>query len=104
MVESDFDALMSCTEIQIECAIKGEPINFTFESKTNSQELDPVQRICWSITGWKSPNFINAYESAACATYSGKVGFFPIDSMAGHVIKTEQDLKIAEALFSLRIP
>ncbi len=101
MMNSKYDALMSCTDIQIECAIKGVPINFSFEEKTNSQDLDPVQRICWSITGWKTEKFISSLESGNCATYAGKVGFYPINNMAGHVIKTEQDLEIAEALFPL---
>ena len=104
MLASDYDALMSCTEIQIECAIKGDPINFTFEEKTNSQDLDPVQRICWSITGWRTQPFLEAYQAGKCATYSGKVGFFPVNSMAGHVIKTEEDLAIAEALYPMIFP
>jgi CMP-N-acetylneuraminic acid synthetase len=30
------------------------------------------------------------------------VGFFVLDRLAGHIIKTEEDLQIAEALLSLR--
>ena len=101
MRNSDYDALMSCTEILIECALKGNPVNFTFNEKTNSQDLDPIQRICWSITGWKAQPFLEAIQSGACATYSGKVGFYAVNSMAGHVIKTEEDLQIAEALLPL---
>ena len=37
-----------------------------------------------------------------CATYTGRVGFYPIDRVAGHVIKTEEDLLIAEALLRIR--
>lgn len=33
-----------------------------------------------------------------CATYAGSVGYYPIERMAGHIIKTEEDLRIAEAL------
>jgi hypothetical protein len=33
-----------------------------------------------------------------CATYSGKVGYYPVDRVAGHVVKTEDDLRLAEAL------
>ncbi len=101
MVNSEYDALMSCTEILIECAMNGCPINFTFDEKTNSQELDPIQRICWSITGWKSEPFLSAFNSGNCATYSGKVGFYAVNSLAGHVIKTEEDLIIAQALMSI---
>jgi CMP-N-acetylneuraminic acid synthetase len=102
MIENNYDVMLSVVNEQIECAIEGEPINFNFNSKTNSQELTPIQRITWSITGWKSRTYTEAYESGKCATYAGHIGFFPIDRLAGHIIKTEEDLIIAEALLRLR--
>ena len=102
MAESDCDVFLSIVNEQIECAIEDKPINFAFDSKTNSQELKPVQRITWSITGWRRSTYIAAYEAGQCATYAGKVGFYPIDRIAGHIIKTEEDLQIAEALLKIR--
>lgn len=102
MREGKFDVLCSVVNEQIECAIKNKPINFCFNEKTNSQNLVPIQRITWSITAWKSITFINAVKTGKCATYSGKVGFHAIDRMAGHIIKTKDDLDIAQALFNLR--
>lgn len=101
MAGSGNDCLLSTEEIQIECAFEGRPVNFTFEAKTNSQDLKPVMRVSWSITGWRREIFLAAAHSGACATYAGKVGFFPISRLAAHVIKTEDDLKIAEALLPL---
>lgn len=98
MVDSQYDVLLSIVNEQIECAIDGKPINFSFDCKTNSQELIPVQRITWSITGWRVSTYIAAYEAGQCATYAGKAGFYPIDRMAGHIIKNEEDLLIAEAM------
>jgi CMP-N-acetylneuraminic acid synthetase len=102
MVDGNYDVMLSAVYEQIECAIGGKPINFSYDQKTNSQELNPVQRIVWSITGWRSITYIGAYEAEKCATYAGNVGIFPIDRLAGHVIKTEEDLEIAEALLLLR--
>lgn len=102
MIESDFDVLFSVVNEQIECAINGQPINFSFDEKTNSQELLPIQRITWSITGWKPDVFINAVEAGKCATYAGNVGFHSIDRLAGHIIKTSEDLEIAEALYKVK--
>ena len=31
-----------------------------------------------------------------------RVEFYPIDRLAGHIIKTEEDLRIAEALLRIR--
>ena len=101
MSETGADTLLSCTNEQLECAINGRPINFTFNQKTNSQGLEPVQRICWSITGWRAASFLNSAAAGRTATYSGKVGFFPVNRVAGLVIKTEEDLKIAKALWHL---
>ncbi len=102
MQAGDCDAMLSCTHEQIECAIEGRPINFSFEAKTNSQELIPVQRVCWSITGWRAAAYRAAFEAGGCATYAGKVGFHPIDRLAGLIIKTEDDLREAQALWPLR--
>ena len=101
-IENKYDVMLSAVYEQIECAISGKPINFNFNLKTNSQELEPVQRITWSISGWKSSTYVKAYETGQCATYAGKVGFYTIDRVAGHIIKTEEDLKIAEALLKIR--
>lgn len=100
--ESDFDVLLSVTLEQIECFFNGKPLNFSFEEKTNSQELKPVERVSWSITGWKRSTYLEAVEKNVCATYYGKIGTFTVGRMAGHVIKNEEDLRIAQALWSAR--
>jgi len=102
MINSRFDVLLSVVNEQIECFFKNEPINFSFNQKTNSQELIPVQRVTWSITGWRSSQFLEAHEAGLCATYAGVVGVHEIDRLAGHIIKTEEDLYIALALLNVR--
>lgn len=102
MEAGGYDALLSCEMIQIECAVEGRPVNFTFAQKTNSQDLKPVQRITWSITGWRRETYLAATAAGHCATYAGKVGFHPVNHMAAHIIKTEEDLQLAEALFALQ--
>lgn len=101
MTGGEHDALLSCELIQIECVLEGRPVNFTFAEKTNSQELKPVQRITWSITGWRRSVYLAAVAAGQCATYAGRVGFFPVSHLAAHVIKTEEDLQLAEAVLSL---
>jgi CMP-N-acetylneuraminic acid synthetase len=98
--KGQFDVLLSVVNEQIECVYNGKPVNFSFWKKTNSQQLVPVQRIVWGLTGWLSENYIQAYESGNCATYWGRIGFFPLDRLSGHMIKTREDLEIARILFS----
>ena len=95
------DCLLSAELVQIECVYRNQPVNFNFSEKTNSQDLEPVQRLSWSISAWRRSTYLAAVAAGQCATYSGKVGFHPVSQLAGHVIKTEDDLKIAEALLPL---
>jgi CMP-N-acetylneuraminic acid synthetase len=100
-VKSDCSVMIACIEDQIEVAHKSQPVNFTFAEKTNSQDLTPTQRITWSITGFKAQNYLDAVRAGKIGTYNGKVGFYPVSAISGHVIKTQQDLDIAEALLSV---
>ena len=95
---NDFDVLLGVENIQLECLYENNPINFNYISKTNSQDLRPVQKISWSISAWKRSTYIKAYEEKKCATFSGKVGSFPLNKLASHVIKTEEDFQITVAL------
>ncbi len=97
----DPDVMLSCVLEQIECACDGKAINFSFDEKTNSQELKPIQRITWSITGWRTSTYVAAFEAGQTATFAGRAAFFPVSRIEGHVIKTIDDLKVAEALLPL---
>ena len=92
------DSLVSCENIQIEVAMNQKPINFSFEEKTNSQELTPVQRITWAIAAWKRDAFLSTKAQGKCATYNGKFRLYPISSLSSHVIKTQFDLEIARVI------
>lgn len=101
LIEAQPDVLLSYEPVQIECVYKNNPVNFSLSQKTNSQELEPVKRISWSISAWKSESFLKARSVGDCATYYGKIDYFPISKMAAHVIKTKEDLEIARALFNV---
>ena len=97
-LDSDYDTVLSNVEDNIEVAFNGQPINFSFNDKTNSQDLVPMQRITWSITYWKKNTFMNGHLLNKCGTYSGKVGFFSVPLYSGLAIKTLDDLKVAQAM------
>jgi CMP-N-acetylneuraminic acid synthetase len=102
ILQSDeYDALMSVVDENLECIYQENPVNFTFDEKRNSQDLNPVRRIVWSITGWRRDAFIAAVDRGDCATYSGRIGYSSVGRMAGHVIKTQEDLDIAAALIAV---
>jgi hypothetical protein len=58
-----------------------------------------VQRIVWPITGWRRSTFLAAAARGETATYSGRIGFFAVSRAGGHIIKTADDLAMADALF-----
>lgn len=99
--ESSADLVLSYEPIQLECVFNDQPINFSFNKKTNSQDLKAVKRISWSISAWRRDAFLSAIEQKKCATYCGIIDYFPISHFASHVIKTQEDLDIAEALLPL---
>ena len=97
--QNKYDTLLSIEEIQIECCFDGNPINFDFNNKTNSQDLKAIQRISWNISGWRSKSFLEAKKNNKCATYNGNIGFFTTTEIASHVIKTQSDLELAECMY-----
>lgn len=101
MVAGDYDVMLSVVDEPLEAFCRGVPVNFTFAEKTNGQDLDPIRKVAWSVTGWKSATYLAATDRGACATYAGRVGLQSIGRLGGHVIKTAEDLAIAEALFDL---
>tara|TARA_A100001011_G_C14275823_1_gene829186 strand:+ start:361 stop:1038 length:678 start_codon:yes stop_codon:yes gene_type:complete len=100
-VNSNYDVMLSCINDQIEVAFNNSPVNFSYKNKTNSQDLVPTQRITWSITGWRKDNFIKGVSEISCGTYFGKVGFHEVSQQSGHVIKTQSDLDLAEAILKI---
>ncbi|PZW43071.1 CMP-N-acetylneuraminic acid synthetase [Humitalea rosea] len=101
MVAGDYDVMLSVVDEPLEAFCRGEPVNFTLTEKTNSQDLPPVRRVTWSVTGWRSETYLGAAHAGQCATYAGKVGLSSLNRLAGHVIKTAEDLELAEALYPL---
>jgi len=95
------DALLSVVDEPLEAFYDGKPVNFSLQRKTNSQDLKPVRRITWAVTAWRRETFLAAAAAGACATYAGRVGLFSVNRLAGHVIKTAEDLAMAEALYPI---
>lgn len=95
------DTLISCIHDQIEVALDDQPVNFTFAEKTNSQDLAPVQRITWAISAWRRSTYLEAFNAGNTATYSGRIGFYPVNPISGHVIKRQSDLDMAAAMLPL---
>lgn len=97
--EDEVDTLFSVVNENLECVYQDKPVNFSWSEKTNSQDLQPVQRIVWAISAWRRSTYMKAFQANACATYSGKIGYVAVSQMAGHVIKVREDLEMARVLY-----
>ena len=93
-----FDTVLSGIEDQIEVMYKYKPVNFSFNKKTNSQDLIPTQKITWPLTKWTRNVFLKAKQDMGIGTYSGNIGFFPVNFFEGFPIKNDKDLMIANVL------
>lgn len=62
-VESDANSAFAIFENKAESFYSDKPLNFNPCKKVPSQELMPVQSICWAIAGWKCDEFIKNYET-----------------------------------------
>jgi CMP-N-acetylneuraminic acid synthetase len=98
LVNGGFGTLLSGVEEQIQCMMDDEPLNFSRDGMDATQALKPVQRISWSITGWDAKSYLATYEAGGCATFHGKLGFFPLTRPSGLVIKYNEDYRMAAAM------
>lgn len=92
------DTLLSGVNEQIQCMMNDEPLNFSRTLMDATQELAPIQRISWSITGWRRESYLATFEQKGCATFHGKMGFFNLSRPSGLVIKYQEDYDMAKAM------
>ncbi len=98
---SSADIFVSVLEEPLECLHNGAPVNFSLGSKQNSQDLEPVKRITWGLTGWRRERYLAARSAGRTATWDGEIGTYTLNRFEGHVIKTEEDLQLAECMATI---
>lgn len=101
--ENDYDTILSVISAKEETFYNGEPLNFSFKEKVNSQLLEPVETICWALTAWKRENFMRLQESGTNPVFGGNVGRFSIPKDESCDLDTPEDWNIAEGILNSRI-
>jgi CMP-N-acetylneuraminic acid synthetase len=102
LFKNDFDTLLSVSSERAEVFFNDKPLNFSFDKKVNSQLLEPVEKIVWSLTAWKRDKFIDLHERDKNPVFGGKIGKFDIPLDEACDIDTEEDWRIAEGIFLSR--
>ena len=71
-----------------------QPINFSFDKKQNSQNLDQLKTINWCMTAWKVEGILNE----KCLSFGQNRYFHQVPKLSGFVIKTEEDYIICKKI------
>jgi CMP-N-acetylneuraminic acid synthetase len=97
-----YDTVLSVVSEQAETFFKGQPLNFSFSEKINSQLLEPVEKVIWAISAWKRESFLNISDAGMNPVFGGKVGKFAIPKDESCDLDTEEDWRIAEGILEAR--
>ena len=95
-IESEKQVGLCCEKIVLETIDHDEqPINFTFQEKTNSQDLKSPRMINWAMTAWK----VDAYLiKQRCISFGENRFFYEIPRTSGIVVKTKEDYEVCKRI------
>ena len=106
LVSSDYDSMFSVVEEYSESFVSGAPINFDLAKKKPTQELNPVQKLSWSISGWKRNSFLASYEkdipNVQGPVFCGDIGLFVVNKIEALDVDDWEDLHLVESYLSKR--
>ncbi len=97
-----FDTVISVVSEKAESFYKEKPLNFSLKEKVNSQLLEPVEKIVWSLTAWKRESFLALQYNGENPVYGGNIGRFVIPKDEACDLDTEEDWRIAEGILMSR--
>ena len=101
MINSDFDTMVSVSDVRIECIYNEAPINFDQKKQTPpSQLLEPVKAYACGIMGWNAENFRQNIKKYGAAYHGGdgRIGFFQLKGFSTVDVDNEEDFILAEAI------
>jgi CMP-N-acetylneuraminic acid synthetase/mannose-6-phosphate isomerase-like protein (cupin superfamily) len=101
LLSGEWDSLFTVEELRVESFFNGKPLNFDITKKTKTQDLVPLQKLSWAISGWKGASFLESYYRDSVEepgpTFVGRIGFYPIDPVEALDADTWDELFIIEA-------
>ena len=101
-IKENLNSLITVNEQQVHCLHNEEPVNFNLNEKfEQTQNLNPVQVMVYSIMMWKTASFLKAMETKGHAILHGRIGYYPVNKLSSIIVKTWQDLVLADSLMNL---
>jgi hypothetical protein len=99
IIEEGLDSMITARDEQVHCFYKGRPVNFSMRGLfARTQELTPVQPLVYSVMMWRTVPFIREFEEKGCSFFCGNFGLHPVGRLSAFIIKTEDDLLLAEGV------
>lgn len=97
--KKSLDSLITVKREQAHALCGGRPVNYQenglFE---RTQDLSPIETFVYSVMMWRTGAFLEAYAKQGYALMCGKFGAYTASRWSSFIIKTEDDLFIADAL------
>lgn len=81
-----------------ESLIENNPINFSLDKKTPTQDLKPIDVSCWSLTGWRRNTFLDKIQENKSPSFDENIETFSIPFEESIDIDTFDEFKFAENL------
>ena len=98
-IQQQLDSLITVNDEQVHCVYQGQPVNFRVdEIFAKTQDLVPVQPFVYSVMMWRTGPFMETFKQQGYALLCGKLGYFPVSKRSSVIIKTDEDLLIAESI------
>lgn len=98
-VREGLDSLITVQDHQVHCLYDNRPLNFLPQEEfAQTQSLKPVQSFVYSLMMWRTTTFCAAMERQGYGVLCGKVGYFPVGRLSSVIIKTDEDLRLADAI------
>lgn len=102
-LDEKLDSLITVKNEQVHCLYGKKPINFdTKQLFAQTQDLIPVQPFVYSVMMWRKEIFKKTFEKKGAAFFCGKVGYYPVEKLSTIIIKTAQDLRLANFILAAK--
>ena len=82
---------------QKESLLDRKAINFDIHNKKPTQSLNPVESVCWAITGWNRKRYIENFNNHQPLTFNDKTSYYNIPTIEALDVDSQEELFIVEA-------
>ncbi len=100
--DPEADALITCTETQMQTAIEGRFVNIDPEGSLAPTQENPKMQICnWAVTIWNGAAFLNNYRRFKGGYCGSRRILLPIDPLHSVKVSDEDDFRLVESLLKV---